>query len=213
MGSPDLTCPRCGAPVDPAAETCGYCRTKRATQGPSAGLDEAGWGVQLASGQADWGPPLSITLPPSKNEHIALRSHALLDDVSARVEYRFDAGQGWAAGLTASALGLCVRASGGAGYDVTVSVAGLISISRYAGGRLAEWLLEPSVHELVREGLGATNLLDVTMVGDRLSARLNGRAVASVRDATLRAGAVELHVRPGAADTRLVVTSLGVSSP
>jgi hypothetical protein len=209
MSTP-TTCTHCGAPVDPAEDACSFCQAKRATGELSAGLDAAGWERMAAPNEIDWGPPLTISLTESPNEKIALRSTVFLDDVSAEVEYRFDAGQGWAKGKTASAIGVSLRASRSDGYDVAVSIAGVFSISRYADGKLAEWLLEPSVHDRVKEGLGASNRLGVTMEGDRISVRLNGRAVASVRDGTRRSGAIELHVRPGSADARVVVTQLAV---
>jgi hypothetical protein len=204
------SCAHCGAPIDPAEDACSFCQAKRATGELSAGLEPAGWERLAAANEIDWGPPLSITLSESPNEKLALRSTVFLDDVSAEIEYRFDAGQVWAEGRTASAIGISLRASRSDGYDVSVSLAGVFSISRYVGGKLAEWLLEPSVHARIVEGLGASNRLGVTMEGDRISVRLNGRAVASVRDGTRRSGAVELHVRPGSADARVVVTRLAV---
>lgn len=153
---------------------------------------------------------MTLSFPASENEHIALRSRALLDDVHAEVAFRFEAGQPWATGLTSSAIGISVRASSNAGYDVSVSIAGLVSISRYDGGKLAEWLLEPCVHDHVKEGLDARNVLAVVAQGDELTAIVNGTAIARVRDATRRSGAVELHVRPGATPARVVVDSLVV---
>ncbi len=173
-------------------------------------MASSGWEVRLARGEIAWGPPVTLSLPRSDNELVALRSRALLDDVHAEVAFRFEAGQPWATGLISSALGVSVRASSNSGYDVSVSIAGLISISRYDGGKLAEWLLEPCVHDQVHEGLDARNVLAVSMQGDRLTASVNGTAIASVRDATRRAGAVELHVRPGAVAARIVLESLVV---
>ncbi|MEJ7732340.1 MAG: hypothetical protein WKG00_24440 [Polyangiaceae bacterium] len=206
----DRLCFHCGAPSDPALDNCGYCGVKRIAMGPSAGMAPSGWEVRLPRGELEWGPPFTIALPASDNELVVLRSHALLDDVAVDIGFRFDAGQIWAPGLTSSALGVSLRASSNAGYDVSVSIAGLVSISRYEGGKLGGWLLEPCVHDKVHEGLGAINALSITMEGDRLSVRINGVDAASVRDRARRSGAVELHVRPGAVPARVVIGSLAV---
>lgn len=207
-----VRCPQCGAPGDPAEELCAYCQGKRSTA-LAVGLAAAGWEMLLSQGELDWGPPLVIATPATPNERIALRSAVLLDDVHAEVEWRFDAGQAWEKERTASALGVSLRASRSAGYDVAVSVSGVVSISRYAESKLEEWLLEPSHHESVNEGIGVINRLGVSFEDERLSVRMNGRAIASVRDATRGSGAVEIHVRPGSADARVAFTRLAVWEP
>lgn len=205
-----ILCPHCGAPNDPTKDACRYCGAKRGSVTPSAGMASSGWDVQLVSGEIEWGPPIALALPANTNCMVALRSRTLLDDVHAEVAFRFEAGQPWASGVVSSALALAVRASSSAGYDVDVSIAGLISISRYDGRKLAEWLLEPCVHDQVKEGLGVRNVLAVTMQGAELVATINGTAIARVRDATRRAGAVEVQVRPGTAPARVVIDSLVV---
>lgn len=207
-----VKCPQCGAPGDPAEEICRYCQGKRTTA-LAVGLSSTGWESVLSQGEMDWGPPLVIATPATPNERIAIRSTVLLDDVNAELEWRFDAGQAWEKERTASALGVSLRASRSAGYDVAVSVSGVVSISRYAESKLEAWLLEPSHHEFVKEGIGAVNRLGVSFEGERLSVRINGRAIASVRDASRRSGAVEIHVRPGSADARVAITRLAVWEP
>lgn len=209
VGEALLVCPHCGAPNDPTVDVCPYCRVRRHAGDPAAGLAPGAWQV-LAPGHVAWGARITVTLPASVAEHRVLRSHALLDDVDAEAEVRFERGQGWVPGQTASAFGLCVRTATRAGYDVGLSVAGLVSVSRYTDGTRDGWLVEPTVHPLVAEGIGATNRLGVTMIGDRLTVRLGGRAVASVRDSTLRSGAVELYVRPGSADVVVILSALSV---
>lgn len=133
-----------------------------------------------------------------------------MDDVDVVLAFAFVEGMGWKQGAVASSVSLSLRASNSAGYEVSVSAAGLVSVGRYDGGRHAAWLLEPMVHPSVEGDLGTVHRLRARFVDQRLVVACNGREIGSFRDGSRRSGAVELGVRPGDATVALRVDVLSV---
>lgn len=208
MASP--SCPRCGAPSDPSRGSCRYCGAPAGVGEPSAALDRDDWEVLLPRGELSWGPPLSVRCPASPNDLRVLRSLALVDDVDVVAAFAFVQGTGWKKGAVSTSVSLVLRASNAAGYEVSVSAAGLVSVGRYEDGRHAAWLLEPMVHPSVEGDFGTVHRLRARFVGNRLLVACNGRDVGAFRDDARRSGAVELALRPGDAEAALRVDVLSV---